>query len=348
MAIIRDYFNSFKATDFVDGVTEVGNQYGLINSRTGLFDVKTTSQTAIVFDKEVATTTLIPQVRRAEGSSTQGRERVGDTFALPLAYFKHSDRLTTEDVQGWRKFGSTELEDIANATAQKMVDMRRQWDQTQEYMKLQALKGITKSPDGKVMANMFTEFSATQKSIDFLLGSASTNIDGKISELKRHIAANVKTGGAISGVKVLVDPTFFDKLISHANIKSAYNYYQNNGSQVNRDNTAEYMRWGVTDSFVHRGVEFLAYDATFNLPNGTQELAFAANTGLAYADGVQGLFRSYYGPSAKMSQANQAGSELFVRTYMDDRDEFVDFELESAPLHICTRPSSLVALTSSN
>lgn len=349
MSVTRDFFNSFKTTDFVEGISEVGNQYGLVNSMGDLFKTNYTGQTAVLFDKDYATTSLLPQVRRGEHTSTQGKERNADMFALPLGYFSHSDRLTGQDIQNQRKVGTTEVQDLASATAEKMTDLRRSWDQTQEFMKIQALKGISRSPDGKVMANMFTEFSATQKSIDFLLGTASTSIDTKISELKRHIAGNVKNGGVISGIKILVDNLFFDKLINHANIRSAYNYYQNSGSQINRESQAKYMSYGVVDSFTHKNVEFIAYDASFTLPDGvTQEAAFDANSGLAFATGVPGLFQSWYGPAETLSGANQAGQELRVSTWVDPKDRFVEFNIESAPLHVCMRPSSLVKLTTSN
>ncbi len=344
---IRDYFNSFKNTDFVDGITQTPLQYGYINSRN-YFDVKSTNQTAIVFDKDYNTTTLLPQVKRGGKAATQGKERTADTFALSLAYFKHEDRLTGEDIQGWRQVGRTDNETLAHATAEKLADMRLTWDQTQEYMKLQALKGIFKTPDGTTVANMFTEFSISQTSIDFVLGTSTTNIDAKIRLLKSTIAKNVLNGGAIGGVEVLVDPSFFDKLISHPNMKNAYQYYVNSGKQLLRDDLSEYMKWGIMDHFEFRGVNFISYDATFNLPDGTTELAFAADTGTGYATGVRDLYRGFNGPSNKLSAANEPGQELFMRTYVDPKDEYVEFEMEAAPLYFATKPASIVAVTSSN
>lgn len=347
MTIIRDYFNSFKETDFVDGITETPLQYGFINSRN-LFNVKSTSQTAIIFDKDYSTTTLLPQVVRGTNASTQGKERNVDTFALKLAYFKYADRLTNEDIQGWRAPGTTMEETLARSTAEHLTDMRLAWDQTQEYMKLQALKGVFKTPDGTTVADMYSEFGTSQTTIDFVLGTSATNIDQKLRQLKTGIATNVKNGGSITGVQVLVDPSFFDKLISHANIKNAYQYYINSGKQLLRDDLSEYMKWGIMDSFNFRGVEFVSYDATFNLPSGSTEVAFATDSGIAYADGVRDLFRGYTGPSAKLSGANQPGQEIYVRTYVDPKDEFVEFEMEAAPLYFCTRPASVYKVTTSN
>lgn len=347
MTIIRDYFQSYKVTDFVDSIVETPLQYGYINS-LNLFDVKSTNQLAIVFDKMMSTTTLLPQVQRGTKVTTQGKERDVETFALRLAYFKHADRLTNEDIQGWRAPGRTEEESIARATAEKMEDMRRAWDQTQEYMKLQALKGVFKTPDGTTMADMYTEFGITQTNLDFVLGTSTTDIDSKIRQLKGLIAKNVKNGGAIGGVQVLVDPLFYDKLISHPNVKNAYQYYQNSGAQRLRDDMTDYMKWGIMDEFSHRGVSFVSYDATFNLPDGTTEDAFAASTGIAHALGVKDLFRGYNGPSNKFSEANQPGQEIFMNTYLDDRDEWVEFEMEAAPLYFGTKPAAQIKVSSSN
>jgi hypothetical protein len=347
MTIIRDYFNSFKTTEFVDGITQMPLQYGYINS-LNLFNVKSTSQTAIIFDRDYNTTTLLPQVNRGGKAATQGKERKADTFALKLAYFKHEDRLTGDDIQGHRQVGRTDEETIAHATAEKLGDMRMAWDQTQEYMKLQALKGVFKTPDGTVMADMYSEFGITQDTSDFLLGTSTTNVDAIIRQLKTKIAKNVMNGGAISGVEVLVDPVFFDKLISHASIKNAYQFYVNSGKQVLRDDLTDYMKWGIMDVFEHRGIKFVSYDATFNLPTGSSEVAFADSTGIAFARGVNDLFRGFNGPSAKMSGANQPGQELYMKTYVDPKDEYVELELEAAPLFFATRPASIIKVTSSN
>src|SRR3990172_1233547 len=340
MSVIRSYFDSFKTEEMTDAINSIENQYGYVNSRN-YFNMKSTGQTAIILDVNKHNITLLPQVNRGVHSATQGKERDVQTFALKLAYFKHQDKLMTEDIQGWRQPGEEIQETLARATAEKLQDMRMAADQTSEYMKLQAFKGVFKTPEGTTVADMFTEFGVTQKQIDFLLVTTTTDVDAKIAELKRYIAANVKQGGAISGVEVLVDPIFFDKLISHPQIRDAWKFYQNSGTQRLRDDLADYMKWGVTDVFEHRGVRFLTYDAVFNLPNGTTEQAVADDTGHAYGLGVRDLFRGYNGPSNKLSQANQPGREMFVRQYVDPRDEFVDFELEMAPLYFCTKPASL-------
>ena len=57
MSIIRDYADSFKTTEWTEAVNEVGNQFGLFNA-TGLFDVRSTTEKAVVFDLNKQDTTI--------------------------------------------------------------------------------------------------------------------------------------------------------------------------------------------------------------------------------------------------------------------------------------------------
>lgn len=348
MPAVRDIKNPNRMTDWTAEINEIENQYGFIKSQN-FFNTQGTSQTAITFDKLSHNITLLPQSSRSSRESTYGKDREVDTFALPLAYFKHSDLITPEDVQGWRRAGEANAEEtLANVRLEKLTDMRLAADQTDEYMQLQAMKGVFKTPDGKVMADMFTEFGITQKQVDFELGTATTDIDKKINEVKRHIAKNVKTGGAIQGVDFYVDPEFFDKLINHPKFREVYNMYVNSGVQRLRDDLSDYMSWGISDVVEHRGVRFISYDAEFNLPDGTTELAFDPSTGTAVAKGVRDLFRGYYGPANKLTGANRTGNQMYAYEFADPKDEHIELQIEMAPLYFCTKPNSIVDIRSSN
>lgn len=346
MATTRSLDNGFKLVDWTPEINNLDNQAGLI-SGMNLIRTEGISQTAVVFDKSMNDTTLLPQVSRRTRHTTKGNDRKVETFSLPLAYFKHSDYIAPEDIQGWRMPGTPDAaEQLARVRLNKLTDMRGQVDQTLEYMKLQAVKGVTATPDGTVLADMFDEFGITQHEIDFVLGTSSTSVTNKISELKRYVQKNLKTGGVIRGLRVLVDPLFFDKLITHPEVKQAYLYYQAN-MNVNRDETNQFMSWGSVDQFTFKGVTFMTYDHTFKLSDGSTEDAVAENTGHLIPV-VDGLFRGYYGPSNKLSGANTVGREMFAYEFTDPKDEFHEMQVETSPLFFATQPQTLVKLTSSN
>ena len=339
--IIRDYADSFKTTDFTAAINEEENQFGFVNGQ-GLFESTGTTEKAIVFDKNTHNITLLPQVNRGSHSQTTGKERAVETFSLPLAYFKHLDTLTAEDILGWRAPGTTDKETVARAAAEKTTDMRLLGDQMKEYLKLQAMKGIFKTPDGTTIANMFTEFGQVQETVDFELHNSATDVNAKISELKRKVKAGLKSS-TMNGVDVYLDEEAFDMLVSHQSIRSYYNF--NDASSILRDERAQYMQWGVMEVFEHKGVRFFCYNPTFNLPTGGTEDFLASKTGIALPRGARGLFRGYNGPTNKLSQVGAPGQEMYLRTYLDPRDDYVEFELEMAPLYFCTQPKSLVAFT---
>ncbi len=348
MAITLDFYNKYKTTEMVDMITHLPNQFGYVNGQSGLFSVRSTNQKSIIFDKMTKDLRLLPSVNRGSRHSTYGSDEKPETFALKLAYFKHGHRLTAEDVAGYRRPGSTDQETMANALADKLGDIRRRWDETQEYMKIQAMKGVFKTPDGEVFADMFTEFGVTQTVVDFDLSNAATDVTKKVSELKRVASTAAQNGSSISGLTVLVDHTFIEKMRANSNFRSNYLYYAQNGNQVLRDSISQYMKWGVMEALSHDGVTFLSYNPSFTLPTGTIESAFATGEGIAFPNGVPDLFRTYYGPSNKFSSFDAPGTEMTLRTFMDPHDEFMEFEIESAPLHFVTRPKAIIKVVTSS
>lgn len=345
MAITRSLSNGFKLTEWTDEILCLDNEAGLITNM-GLFRDQGTSQTSVVFDKSYNDITLLPQVSRRQRETVKGSDRKVETFALPLAQFDHSDYITPEDVQGWRMPGTPDsAESLANVRLQKLTDLRARMDQTLEYMRLSAIKGITKSPDGTTVANMFTEFNVVQPTIDFALGTASTDVNAKISELKRTVQSNLKTGGVVQGLTVVVDASFFDKLVSHNQLRQAYLYYASQ-NDVNREATNRFMSWGSVDQFTYKGVTFVTYDHSFKLPGGTTEAAVATDEGHVIPM-VRDLFRGYYGPANKLDYVNTVGREMFAFEYTDPRGEFHEMQVQSAPLFICTNPSVLVKVETS-
>ena len=330
--------------EWTDAINELPNQSGFIKSR-GLFESSFTDQEAILFDRIESTTTLLPDANRRTGNSSYGKDRDVTTFSLPLGYFHHQDTITKQDFLSKRRAGTADEGDtLANVTLEKLQDLRQSVDQTHEYMQLQAVKGISTTPDGTVLANMFTEFSITQTAVDFLLGTATTNVAAKIAEVKDTVVKNLKTGGVIqSPLEIIVDRSFFDKLVSHPNVSAAYLQSISN-VQYQRD-LSNYLTTGISDVFEYQGCRFIVYSHDFNLPDGTTESAVATDNGHVLP-GVRGLFKAYYGPSQRIDSTG--GLEMFAWEHRDPRGRFHDLEVETAPLFVATKPAALVRVHTSD
>ena len=73
----------------------------------------------------------------------------------------------------------------------KLLLTRRKHAQTREYMEMNALRGIVKDGAGTTLYNYFAEFGLAQISVDFVRGTAGTNVQGKVREVLRAIEDNL-------------------------------------------------------------------------------------------------------------------------------------------------------------
>lgn len=339
MSIIRDpQSNGFNLIEHTDIINEIDRQYQIFDD--ALFDTTYTNQTAVLFDVNSTKTTLVPAIERGAKNSVYGSDDVVQTRALPLAYFKASDYITSDDLLSQRRRGTdNQNETLDLVRADKLTKLRRQLDQTVEWLKLQAVKGVFKTPQGTVIADLFDEFGVAQTEVNFELDDNTTDVLGKVRQLRRLVREKLTNGGFYSGLDVYTSPEFFDALISHASVKEAYKYYvatdQARGGQPLRDN--------LNDVFDFGGVRFISLDGSFALPNGTSDPL--VEEGIAHVvPKVNGLFRSVFGSSNKLELVTRSGQEMFAWEYMDPQGEYLELQAEMAPLMYCTRPAALIKL----
>lgn len=343
MPITRSVQNPNQVTEWTEEVNLIPNTAGFIRGM-GLFNVRGTKSTSITFDVNKTNYTLLPSSSRGSKKATHGKDRNVITKAFALAFFKHEDLITPEDILDQRKPGTADMEEtLANVRVTKMTDMRNVADFTDEYLRLTAMTGKMVTPDGVEYANMFQEFGITQTVVDFDLSNPLTDIDAKILALKNAVTKGLQNGSGASGVTVIVDEQFFNDLINHPKFREVWLSYQNAGYQRLRDDLSQYFSFGVVSFVEHRGVTFIAYNPEFPLPDGSTEQVFAAGEGVAFATGARDLFRGYCGPANKLTET--VGQPVFMFEYTDPRDEYHELELQMAPLYFCTRPASLIKVT---
>lgn len=335
MPITRSLTNAYELTDWTQEINELDRQYALVPD--GVFDQFETTQTSVTFDKDSRTTTLLPSVARGPRGSTYNQDRVFETFSLGLAYFKHSDYLTPEDIQGVRMMGMPDgAERIDVARARKLEQMRRDYDMTTEYMKFRCVtEGKCITPSGVVVADLFSEFSIVQTELTWDLTSTDFDLGVEMRKLKRAVRDGMKNGGITTEPTVYLESSDFDAVITHANVKDAYKYFQA---------TVNPQREDIIDGFRHAGVTMIPLDGAFNLPDGTTEDIMTVGTGFGVPL-TAGIFRQYAGPSNKLSGANGgAVADVYAFEYMDPKDEAIEFQIESSPLFMVQTPSALIKI----
>lgn len=345
-----DDYNSF--TDLTSEVLYIPNQWGRIN-QMGLFENEGVTSTSITFDREDDTLVLLESSNRGTRKGTVGSDGDRKTYAFPISFFEHSDRVTAADVQGRRRTGTADQTDpVAVAVAKKLNKARMQHMITHEFMKMSALKGTVVSPNGTVFADLFTTYGFTQKEIDFTLGTTTTDIDGKIRELVRYVEDNSFSGMVAGDVKVMVSPEFFDKLVAHPKIREAYLAYRQTSQPdfLVRDNLTGSVNNASIREFSHMGVSFEEYRASYNKSNGSSVRLIAAGEGHAFPLAGVGseMYKNYLAPADHMDFVGTLGEEMYAWSFPDQKGRWLDIDSQSAILPLVRRPQVLVKVKTSN
>ena len=348
MATTRSFENAFQLTDLTNEIQIIPNTWGLVN-QMGIFSEVGVSQNTVNIDEVNNTLSLIGDSRRGTRNNTVGANESVKTYAFAIPHFAIQDRIEPKDIQGRRRAGSTaEADTLALARARKLERMQKQSMITKEYLAVQSIKGNLVTPNGNVVANYYTSFGKTQKEVDFVLGTAATKVGDKIEEVIGYIQDNILSGDIVNDIVVMCSPEFFQKLVSHAKVESAYQFYMNTnqvaGVQVLRDRLGS----GLYRTFAHQGLTFIEYRGSYMKPDGTTEALIGANDAYAVPMDVSEMFEVYNGPADHLDFVNTIGESIYAWEYTDPRGFGHDIFVEFNSLHLNRRPQAVVKVTTSN
>ena len=334
----RSFEKPFELVDYTQELLLVPNQWGLINE-LGLFSEEPVSQHSVTVESSEGTLGLVTdQVRGARNTMNKNDTRSLRSFPIP--HFPLDDAVKPEDVQGKRAYGSPDqAETEAAVIARKLERIRMNHAVTLEAARAYAITaGAIYAPNGTVAGNFYTDFGITRKSIDFVLGTTTTDLNAKSEEGIAHIQDTIQSGEVVSNIIVLCSPAFFGKLINHATVKEAYKYYTSTQEPLrNRLGSGVYRR------FVHGGVEYIEYRGSYN---GTALIP--AGEAYMLPQGTSDMFLTYFSPANKFSHVNTLGEAAYVFTYKDPTDTQIQIQSESNFLNLIRRPQAVVKLTTSN
>lgn len=334
---IRDYADPFKVIDQTEAIISVPNQWSLIED-LGIFTVEGVTQHTVSVESQNGSIGLIGDTKRGTRNMVNRDDvRTIRTFAIPN--FSIDDAVFPEDVQGKRAYGSDNPDTTDAVIARKLERLSRLHMATREYARAKMIcTGDVYSPNGTVVAqNVYTDFGVVRKEIDFVFGTATTDMIAKGEEGLAHIQDNIQTGDVVNRVVALCSPGFFSKLISHATIKDAYKFYTSTQEPLRNR-----LGQGLFRRFEFGGVEYVEYRGKF----GTNDL-ITANEAFMLPVGVSDMFKTFNSPATKFASVNAVGEPMYAHTYYDPRDEKIVIQTEQNLLNMITRPQAVVRLHSS-
>lgn len=345
METILDIFNNaaFSSTSLTEAINIVPNDYGRLRE-LNLFAPEPIATTTVAVQFANGTLNLLPTRERGAPPSV-GTPEKRSVRSFKCFHVPHDDFVLADEVQNIlaRTAGDSTLESVATLVNRKQITMRRKHAITLEHMKMGALRGQILDSDGSTLLDLFTTFGVTQKSIDFVLGTDTTNVNGKIDELSGYMEDNL-FGEVMTGVHVLASPEWFAKLTGHKTVVDAWRYY---------DGRYNVLREDVRKMFVHRGVVFEEYRGTaqYLQEDGTYATRrfIPAGEAIAFPMGTSDTFKTYFAPADFIDTVNTFGEEIYVRQAVDPEfQRWVKLHSQSNPLPMVKRPALLVKLTTSN
>ena len=340
MTLVRNPFDAggYSLAEMTQAINILPNLYTRL-AQIGLFRFEGVSQRSVIIEQYEGVLSLLPSVPLGGPATVGTREgRSMRSFALP--WIPHDDVVLPADIQGQPALGAFDAADpLVEVMNRKLLLMRRKHAQTREYMEMNALRGIVKDGAGTTLYNYFTEFGLAQISVDFVLGTAGTNVQGKVREVLRAIEDNL-LGEAMTSVHALVSREFFDKLIAHPKTEEAYKFYAATGAQP--------LREDVRRNFPFAGILFEEYSGTVTLSTKATERLVPVNEGIAFPLGTMDTFTTYGGPANLLETANTIGLPLYARQHLDEKGRWIDVMTEASILPVNKRPRLAIRLHTSN
>lgn len=322
---------SFNLANLTDAINILPNLYGRL-AEMKLFAVKPiTTRTVMIDEKNGVLKLLASQPLGSPGTQAAHGARKVRSFVVP--HIPHDDVVLPGDVAGVRAFGSESgLETVASIVNDRLQDMKNKHDLTHEWLRMGALKGLILDADGSTLYDLYTEFEITKKTVNFALGTTTTDVRAKCLTVKRHIEKNLM-GERMTAVRVMVSEEFYDAFTAHPNVEKAFLNWQ--GAQ---DNVANDKRKG----FEFGGIIFEEYAGSASGSDGNLRRFIAAGDGHAFPEGTGGTFRQYAAPADFNETVNTLGQVYYAKQEPRDMGRGTNLHTQSNPLPLCLRPAVLV------
>lgn len=296
----------------------------------GLFREEGVPTLTVQIEKDGDTLALVPAGERGtSGLVVNGSKRKlipFNTVHLPQRF-----SIKADEIQGIRAFGTTtELQAVQAVVNKRLGKARSQLDATHEYHRMGAVNGQVLDADGtSVLLDIYKTFGVSRQTLSMRLNDQSSNVQSQCVDaldMQEDALGNVTTTGS----RAFCGKTFWKKLIEHSSVVETYK-----GSQQ-----AASLRGDGREGFEFGGISWERYRGKVGgkayVPDDEARLV---------PEGVSDLFLSIYAPADYIETVNTEGLPYYSKIEEMPFGKGIDGEAQSNPLHICTRPRTVIRLT---
>lgn len=330
-----DAFGLQSLTARVNDLPEVPTLLGSLN----VFEEEGVTTTAVSVEKQSESLTLVERsARGGVGEQVGGESRNIRNFNIP--HFQRDDAVLADEVQNVRAFGTENtLETVQGRVDRKMARHTRSFDFTMEHMRLGALSGNILDKDGLTIYNLFAEFGvAVPATVDFLLGTAGTDVRGKCATVRDAIEDQLE-GEMINRVYGLCGDTFFQKLTTHSKVETTYLNWQ---AAIN-------LRSDPRLPFEFGGISWVRYHTKPKAQAGNNATKMIGDSAARFVvAGVPELYITRFAPADYEETVNTVGLPRYAKQFPMPNGKGRQLEVQMNALCLCTRPAVLIPATTSN
>lgn len=296
---------------------------------SGLFEYAGVPTLTVAIEKKGFALDIVATAARGAPGQSMGRDaRELRDFRVP--HLPLYDQIMADEVQGVRQFGTADQPEALETRVNDVLRIGKgRLDYTLEAHRVGALKGIVYDKDGSVLYNFFTEFGVAQQTLDFALDVTTTEVRSKCDEaldLSHDVLAGVMMTGAIGWC----GKNFFRSLVVHKSVKETY---------LNQAQAAE-LRGAVPDSIDFGGINFRRYRGKIGATP-----MIADDECFIVPSGVPGLLLGRFAPAPYNETVNTIGLPMYAKAIEKRNGTGYDLEMQSNPLHVCTRPRAIIRAT---
>lgn len=324
--------NAFSVISLTDAINKAPFIPGKVG-QLGLFQETGVATTSVMIEEREGSLALIPTSPRG-GPPAQNKHNKRKARSLVVPHIALEDTIMADEVQDVRAFGSeSALQSVQAVVNSRLAEIATKHDATLEHLRIGAIKGQILDADGtSVLYDLFSEFGVTPyDEVDFDLDNASAE-DGAIKKLCHGVQRKIEDAlGAVpyTSIHAFCSASFFDALVTHKEVISAYNRYQE----------SIFLRTGqARGQFDYGGIVFEEYRGSVGgvafIPDGKAHF---------FPVGTPGLYRQYNAPADFIETVNTIGLPRYAKQAIDDEfGRWVKLHTQSNPLPICTRPKVLL------
>jgi hypothetical protein len=325
----------YTAVGLTMAVNNIPNVYGMLGDMN-VSPGRGIAETYVRIDVQGSVVKVLPAVPRG-GPSTL-HERVSDKAVLiEVPHFPSMDLITPGDIQNLERVQNGQLQTVTveDELNRRLEETRQPHDQTLEYMRVGALKGLITDGAGNTLLNLYDAFDLSEQVFDLDLDNPNADLIGICSAIYNHVTTNL-LGESFTEIQIPCSSSAFNRLVAHPKVEQ---YWLNQEAATSMANMIREDKSGGKAGtrgrrFTFQNLTFVEYHGSVVLDDGTASPLIAANTGHAFPAGMRSGWETFFAPAHDIRQVNTMGTHIYVSPKELDHGEGIELKTQSNPISV--------------